>query len=90
MGSTWYGRQICSRAFALATSRNGSLPSIGWKGRIHVRMEEQKEINSKQNKKNETPLHTRLGLSSKTMHTTVRKPINMQTINGNLQEDVKQ
>ena len=37
----------CSRDFALATGRNGSLLSIGQKGRIPVRMEEQKETNKK-------------------------------------------
>ena len=45
MGSTWYGHQICSRDFTLDTGRNNYLLSIGWKGRVPVRMKEQKEIN---------------------------------------------
>ena len=32
-------RDICSRAFTLATGRRSSLPSIGRKGRVPVRME---------------------------------------------------
>ena len=63
-------RHSCSRDFALATGRNDSLPSIGWKGRVLVRMEI--KIDRKQNEK---PLHTRLGLSSTTLHQTVREQI---------------
>ena len=36
MGLTWYGRQICSRDFSLATGRNDYLPSIGHKGRVPI------------------------------------------------------
>ena len=40
-------------------------------------------------KLNRTPLHRRLGLRSKTLHTTVRKTKSLQVINGNLQDNVK-
>ena len=36
-------------------SKNDSLPSIGWKGSVPVRMEEQKEIENEN--KNKTPTH---------------------------------
>ena len=35
-------------------------------------------------------LHTRLGLSSTTLHQTVREQKDLQEINGNLQQNVKQ
>ena len=43
------------------------------------------EIKKTENEHKTEPLQTRLGLSSTTLHQTVREQKNLQVINGNLQ-----